>query len=73
MQKTENFLFMTNFSCCRLTMLISAALSLTTMPSQAQSTAFTYQGRLNDGANPASGFYDLRCSWEKPTAWPLAR
>jgi hypothetical protein len=25
-----------------------------------QSTAFTYQGRLNDGANPASGIYDLR-------------
>ena len=26
----------------------------------AQGTAFTYQGRLSDGANPASGFYDLR-------------
>ena len=26
----------------------------------AQGTAFTYQGRLNDGANPASGTYDLR-------------
>jgi len=26
----------------------------------AQSTAFTYQGRLNDGMNPASGIYDLR-------------
>jgi hypothetical protein len=26
----------------------------------AQGTAFTYQGRLNDGANPASGNYDLR-------------
>jgi trimeric autotransporter adhesin len=25
----------------------------------AQGTAFTYQGRLNDGANPASGQYDL--------------
>ncbi len=25
----------------------------------AQSTAFTYQGRLNDGANPANGSYDL--------------
>jgi hypothetical protein len=25
----------------------------------AQGTAFTYQGRLNDGANAASGFYDL--------------
>ncbi len=26
----------------------------------AQDTAFTYQGRLNDGANPATGIYDLR-------------
>jgi hypothetical protein len=26
----------------------------------AQSTAFTYQGRLNDGGSPASGIYDLR-------------
>jgi trimeric autotransporter adhesin len=26
----------------------------------AQGTAFTYQGRLNDGANPANGTYDLR-------------
>ena len=26
----------------------------------AQGTAFTYQGRLNDGAGPAAGIYDLR-------------
>src|SRR5437867_3690912 len=26
---------------------------------QAQGTAFIYQGQLNDGANPASGSYDL--------------
>jgi N-acetylneuraminic acid mutarotase len=26
----------------------------------AQGTAFTYQGRLNEGANPATGIYDLR-------------
>jgi hypothetical protein len=26
----------------------------------AQGTAFTYQGRLNDGLNPATGIYDLR-------------
>src|SRR5262245_50408682 len=26
---------------------------------QAQSTAFTYQGRLDDGGNPANGSYDL--------------
>ena len=40
-------------------------LLLSTLNSQfstclAQGTAFTYQGRLNDGANPASGSYDLR-------------
>ncbi len=29
-------------------------------PVLAQGTAFTYQGRLNDGANPAAGAYDLR-------------
>ena len=27
---------------------------------QGQGTAFTYQGRLNNGANPAAGSYDLR-------------
>jgi Chaperone of endosialidase len=29
-------------------------------PAFAQGTAFTYQGRLNDGANPANGTYNLR-------------
>jgi hypothetical protein len=29
---------------------------------QAQGTAFTYQGRLNNGANPANGSYDLKFS-----------
>jgi hypothetical protein len=29
-------------------------------PLFAQGTAFTYQGRLNDGGSPASGIYDLR-------------
>ena len=29
-------------------------------PAFAQGTAFTYQGRLNDGTNPATGTYDLR-------------
>ena len=26
----------------------------------AQGTAFSYQGKLNDGTNPATGLYDLR-------------
>jgi len=34
-------------------------LSAVGLPAFAQGTAFTYQGRLNDGANPASGSYDL--------------
>ncbi|HTY87270.1 MAG TPA: hypothetical protein VMB80_07380, partial [Candidatus Acidoferrum sp.] len=34
--------------------------SLQLSTARAQGTAFTYQGRLNDGASPASGIYDLR-------------
>ena len=37
-----------------------AALNVHIFTSFAQGTAFTYQGRLNDGANAASGIYDLR-------------
>ena len=32
----------------------------TTFAASAQGTAFTYQGRLNDGSSPASGTYALR-------------
>lgn len=43
----------------------AALLLLCTIPSHlstclAQGTAFAYQGRLHDGANPANGSYDLR-------------
>lgn len=35
----------------------------------AQGTAFTYQGRLNDGGGPANGSYDLRFSmYDSPSA-----
>ena len=50
----------------KLTLKVATVLlSLSTLISQlstgfAQGTAFTYQGRLNDGANPADGIYDLR-------------
>ena len=37
---------------------LAAAMSLTANVA-AQGTAFTYQGRLNDGASPANGSYDL--------------
>src|SRR5213593_633996 len=38
-----------------LTLLLSASNA-----AQAQGTAFTYQGRLSDGGNPANGSYDFR-------------
>jgi hypothetical protein len=37
-----------------------AALLLLALAARAQPTAFTYQGRLNNGANPASGSYDFQ-------------
>jgi hypothetical protein len=41
--------------------LLSSCLFLaSTFCVPAQGTAFTYQGRLNDGAGPATGVYDLR-------------
>jgi trimeric autotransporter adhesin len=47
------------------TKLLIASLLISTLNSQlstafAQGTAFAYQGRLTDGANPASGLYDIR-------------
>lgn len=36
--------------------MLDARLSIASVPS----TAFTYQGRLNDGTGPATGIYDLR-------------
>lgn len=41
-----------------LTLLLIVDSQLSTL--FAQGTAFTYQGRLNDGASPANGTYDLR-------------
>jgi hypothetical protein len=43
----------------KLCLWIPAAMLLTTACAQAQGTAFTYQGRLQDGTNHACGFYDL--------------
>src|SRR5882672_3459844 len=42
--------------CCVVLITWSGGLSR----ALAQGTTFTYQGRLNDGANAASGIYDLR-------------
>ncbi len=41
-------------------LLLLAAISIPFPVAHAQGTAFTYQGRLNDGAGLASGIYDLR-------------
>ncbi|HTY86700.1 MAG TPA: hypothetical protein VMB80_04485, partial [Candidatus Acidoferrum sp.] len=43
----------------RLLLTLIALLTLAAT-ARGQGTAFTYQGRLNDGASPASGIYDLR-------------
>ena len=40
-------------------LILFAAITLSSFSAFAQGTAFTYQGRLNDGASPASGGYDL--------------
>jgi len=42
-----------------LSALLLSTLNVQLSTSFAQGTAFTYQGRLNDGANPANGVYDL--------------
>src|SRR5262245_23609818 len=40
-----------------ISLLLTFSLPLSTF---AQGTAFTYQGRLNDGSSPANGNYDMR-------------
>ena len=44
----------------KLIFLIFAALFGITLTAQAQTTAFNFQGRLNDGSSPANGRYDLQ-------------
>src|ERR1022692_980858 len=49
------------FMKTRILLLVTGLSLFTVITSlHAQGTAFTYQGRLNDGATPASGTYDLR-------------
>ena len=48
------------FKCAALGLLALSCLNPQLSTARAQGTAFTYQGRLNDGANPAVGIYDLR-------------
>src|SRR5262245_38052522 len=42
-----------------LALIQPSALNQFLFTAAAQGTAFTYQGRLNDGASPANGMYDL--------------
>lgn len=46
-------------SFSRLSILLVTLLALTVAVAQAQSSTFTYQGRLTDGGTPANGTYDL--------------
>ena len=39
--------------------LIALALCAGSYSAAAQGTAFSYQGHLSDGGNPANGFYDM--------------
>ena len=48
--------FVSRAACGFLALAVLAG----TQTVHAQGTAFTYQGRLNDGANPANGSYDLK-------------
>lgn len=56
------------FALLMLTLLSIFNTSLSTARAQGtQGTAFTYQGRLNDGGNPANGSYDLQFGlWNAP-------
>ena len=57
------------------TLIILAITTLLTVTHslRAQGTAFTYQGQLNDGTNPATGSYDLRFTMPSPAARRMAR
>jgi hypothetical protein len=46
--------------CIRLWLFVLLPLLFPAASLRAQSPAFTYQGQLNDGANPANGIYDLQ-------------
>jgi hypothetical protein len=53
------------------TPILALAFLSTFNPAFAQGTAFTYQGRLNDGGSPANGYYDLTFSVWTNASGPL--
>ncbi|SPE60798.1 conserved exported hypothetical protein [Verrucomicrobia bacterium] len=57
-------------NCTALITMLAAAASA--FGALAQGTAFTYQGRLNDGTSPANGTFDLRFTlYNQPTGGSL--
>src|SRR5688572_7073434 len=52
-------LILTKNACFRLSCAI-LILAVTLVHSAAQGTAFTYQGQLSSGGNPANGLYDFQ-------------
>src|SRR5512138_2411485 len=51
---------MPHLSLRRLFHVLLVSLLLTPLVAEAQTTAFTYQGKLSDGGSPANGTYDLQ-------------
>lgn len=49
--------------------ILMILLSLAANPAQAQTSTFSYQGRLTDGGTPANGTYDLQFTlWDALTS-----
>src|SRR5690348_8563897 len=53
-----------------LALLVLTSLNAHLSTARAQGTAFTYQGRLNDGGQPANGIYDLTFALFKVSSGP---
>jgi hypothetical protein len=51
----------TNLTCLLLATVLLSSLSTQISTLQAQTSAFTYQGRLEVAGSPANGHYDFRC------------
>src|SRR5260370_4860226 len=60
MLRTENNPVKKRVSTFLAALALFSALNAQLSTARAQGTAFTYQGRLNDGTNAANGLYDLR-------------
>jgi len=58
--KTRVHHLLTRFGKASCAVWVTLALFTQIHQAFAQGTAFTYQGRLNDGGSPATGIYDLR-------------